>query len=86
MVFHHSMIKRETDSNFSIVFSFWARIHRTVRLNIPQNEIVTGVPSYADEKELIISNLLKLSFTKIRRWDTNDRLENDDFGDLKPYR
>lgn len=81
---HHSMIKRETDSNYSIVFSFWDRIHKTVRLNILQNEIVTGVPSYADEKELTISNLLKLPFTKIRRWDKNDRLENDDLGELKP--
>jgi sterol desaturase/sphingolipid hydroxylase (fatty acid hydroxylase superfamily) len=34
---HHSMIKRETDSNYSIIFSFWDRIHKTVRLNISQN-------------------------------------------------
>jgi len=39
-----------------------------IRLNIPQNEIVIGVPGYADEKELTIGNLLKLPFTKIRLW------------------
>src|SRR5436190_8173699 len=44
---HHSMIKRQTDSNYSIIFSFWDRLHRTVRLNVYQNEIVTGVPIYA---------------------------------------
>lgn len=42
---HHSIIKRETDSNYSIIFSFWDRLHKAVRLNIQQNEIVTGVAS-----------------------------------------
>lgn len=65
---HHSMIKNETDSNYSTIFSFWDRLHKTIRLNIPQNEIVIGVPSYADGTELTIGNLLKLPFTKIRPW------------------
>jgi sterol desaturase/sphingolipid hydroxylase (fatty acid hydroxylase superfamily) len=71
---HHSMIKRETDSNYSIIFSFWDRIHGTIRLNIHQNEIVTGVPGYADEKELTIGMLLKLPFTKIRKWKNSERI------------
>jgi sterol desaturase/sphingolipid hydroxylase (fatty acid hydroxylase superfamily) len=70
---HHSMVKRETDSNFSIIFSFWDRIHKTVRLNVPQNEIVTGVSVYPNENELTIWNLLKLPFTKIREWQESDR-------------
>lgn len=37
---HHSMKKRTTDSNFSIIFSFWDRIHNTISLNIHQVEIV----------------------------------------------
>ena len=66
---HHSMIKRETDSNYSIIFYFfWDTIHKTAILLIHQNEKVTGVPSYAHEKELTIINLLKLPFTKIRQW------------------
>ncbi len=73
---HHSMIKKETDSNYSIIFSFWDRIHKTVQLNIRQNEIVTGVPSYADEKELTIGNLLKLPFTKIRGWNKSEKLRD----------
>jgi hypothetical protein len=36
-------------------------------LNIHQNEIVTGVPFYADERELTIGNLLKLPFKAIRK-------------------
>ena len=71
---HHSVIKRETDSNYSIIFSFWDRVHKTVQLNIHQNEIVTGVPSYADEKELTIGNLLKLPFTSIREWKNGEKI------------
>jgi len=69
---HHSMNKRETDSNFSIIFSFWDRLHRTIRLNVHQDDIITGVPVYPDEMELTIGNLLKLPFTKIREWKKPD--------------
>ncbi len=80
---HHSMIKRETDSNYSIIFSFWDRIHKTIRLNISQNEIVTGVPSYTNEEELTIVNLLKLPFTKIREWKQAERITETNDTKLK---
>ena len=69
---HHSMIKRETDSNYSIIFSFWDRIHKTIKLNIPQDDIIIGVLPYPDEKELTPRNLLKMPFTKIRKWKDID--------------
>ena len=80
---HHSIIKQETDSNYSIIFSFWDRLHKTIRLNIHQNEIVTGVPSYTDEKELTIGNLLKLPFTKIREGNDNERSRDGNNYELK---
>jgi sterol desaturase/sphingolipid hydroxylase (fatty acid hydroxylase superfamily) len=80
---HHSIVKKETDSNYSIVFSFWDRIHKTIRLNIHQNEIVTGVPSYAEEKELTIGNLLKLPFTSIREWKDNERPTDGNYNKIK---
>lgn len=80
---HHSMIKKEADSNYSVIFSFWDRLHKTVRLNIKQNEIVTGVPHYADEKELNIGNLLKMPFTKIREWKINERMVDDNVNQMK---
>ena len=70
---HHSMIKRETDSNYSIIFSFWDRIHKTIKLNIPQDDITIGALPYPDEKELTAGNLLKMPFTKIRKWKDSDR-------------
>lgn len=80
---HHSMIKSETDSNYSVIFSFWDRLHKTVRLNIHQDEIVTGVPSYANEKELTVGNLLKLPFIKIKKWEGTERASRDNRGGLK---
>ncbi len=82
---HHSIKKRETDSNFSIIFSFWDRLHKTMRLNVAQSEIVTGVPVYPFEKELTTAKLLKLPFTKIRKWNGNEkeRSQNENSNELK---
>lgn len=65
---HHSVVRSETNSNYSVIFSFWDRLHKTIRLNIPQSLIVTGVPSYSNQKELTIGFLLTLPFKKIRPW------------------
>lgn len=73
---HHSMVRQETDSNYSVIFSFWDRLHNTIRLNVAQDSIVTGVPAYSDPKELTIAYLLKLPFTKIRSWDAVSKVED----------
>ena len=71
---HHSIIKNETDSNYSVIFSFWDRIHRTVKLNIRQEDIIIGVPAYNNKQELTAGYLLKLPFTKIRKWNSGDNV------------
>lgn len=68
---HHSVKRNETDSNYSVIFSFWDRLHGSINLHIPQKEIVTGVPVYSDPKELTIGYLLKLPFTRIRHWSSD---------------
>jgi sterol desaturase/sphingolipid hydroxylase (fatty acid hydroxylase superfamily) len=45
---HHSEVRRENHSNFSVVFPWWDRLHRTLRLNVPQAQIVIGIPAYPD--------------------------------------
>ncbi|KAA3436370.1 sterol desaturase family protein [Rufibacter hautae] len=65
---HHSIVLRETNSNYSVVFSFWDRLHQTLRLNVPQQEITIGVPAYQEAEELTYANLLRLPFTSIRSW------------------
>lgn len=69
---HHSIVKRETNSNYSVIFNFWDRIHRTIRLNVPQDQINTGVPSYRDPGEQKIINLLLMPFRKPRPWQLPD--------------
>ena len=44
---HHSQVAGETNSNYSTVFSFWDRLHRTLGLNIRQSAIQIGIPGYA---------------------------------------
>src|SRR5687767_13300692 len=44
---HHSEIRRENNSNFSVVLPWWDRLHRTLRLDIPQSQIIIGIPGYA---------------------------------------
>lgn len=66
---HHSVFRNETDSNFSVIFSWWDRLHKTLRLRVHQHQITIGVPSYHNPQELTIGYLLKLPFTRIRKWD-----------------
>ena len=44
---HHSKLFRETNSNWSSVFSWWDRLHGTLRLNVPQSTIDIGIAGYA---------------------------------------
>ena len=80
---HHSVVQKETDSNFSVIFSFWDRLHKTMRLNIPQQEIITGVAAYSNHQELTIGKLLKLPFTKIRGQKGSHRQTDKHFSELK---
>lgn len=68
---HHSVIRSETDSNYAVIFSLWDRIHKTVNLDIPQKEIITGVSMYQNPNELTVGYLFKLPFTKIRKWNAD---------------
>ena len=65
---HHSIVQRETNSNWGTIFCWWDKLHRTLRWDIPQNEITIGVAAYRDEKELTVGRLLVLPFGKQREW------------------
>ncbi len=68
---HHSEIKDETDSNYSVIFSFWDRLHKTLNLNVLQHQLTIGVPSYRNTDELTAANLLQLPFAEPRQWNAN---------------
>src|SRR5688572_19867038 len=63
---HHSQVRDETNSNYSVVFSWWDRLHRTLGLNIPQSGIVIGIPAYAEPEDNSFSNAFLLPFRRQR--------------------
>lgn len=66
---HHSIITKETDNNYSVIFSVWDRLHKTARLNVHQGDIIIGVPAYRNADELSAGRLLKMPFYKIKTID-----------------
>jgi hypothetical protein len=68
---HHSVVGGETNSNYSVIFSWWDRFNRSLRLNVPQREVIIGVPGYLLPRDNRLWPLLLLPFQKQRpywRW------------------
>lgn len=72
---HHSIVARETNSNFSNFLIVWDRLHRTVRLNVRQEDIVVGVPDYREPRELGVLALLVMPFRRQRQRSASDAPE-----------
>jgi hypothetical protein len=68
---HHSAVGPETNSNYSVIFSWWDRLNRSLRLNVAPREIVIGVPGYLRPGDNHSLPMLALPFTRQRpywRW------------------
>jgi sterol desaturase/sphingolipid hydroxylase (fatty acid hydroxylase superfamily) len=61
---HHSIVREETNSNWSSGLTLWDRLHGTLRLNVPQDEVIIGVPAYREPNDLGLTRLLKLPFVR----------------------
>jgi len=70
---HHSIVKEETDSNWSTIFSWPDYLHGTLRLNVPQQKITIGVAPYQDPAELTLGKVLELPFSPERPWNQPER-------------
>lgn len=57
---HHSRLYNETNSNYSVVFSWWDRLHRTLRLNVPQSRIRIGIAAYSRPEDNSVGRALML--------------------------
>lgn len=64
---HHSDRSEETNTNYSSLVSVWDHLHRTLRLDVPQERIVIGVPGYGNESEVTIGKMLILPFRRVSR-------------------
>lgn len=74
---HHSIVQRETNSNWGTIFCWWDKLHRTLRRDIPQGEVTIGVAAYRDERELTFGKLLALPFREQRPWRLPDGQQPD---------
>ncbi|HET7410045.1 MAG TPA: sterol desaturase family protein, partial [Paracoccaceae bacterium] len=59
---HHSVVDEERDSNWSSGLTVWDMLHGTLKLDVPQDAIVVGVPGYLDEGRLTLPRLVALPF------------------------
>jgi sterol desaturase/sphingolipid hydroxylase (fatty acid hydroxylase superfamily) len=64
---HHSIVERQTNSNFGTLFTAWDHMHGTITLGVPQEEITIGVPAYRSERELSFVALMALPFEPQRQ-------------------
>lgn len=71
---HHSEREDETNSNWSSLLSVWDFMHRTFRLDVPDERIVIGVPAFQDPRDITIGKILALPF----------RGQRDDWGEVQP--
>jgi sterol desaturase/sphingolipid hydroxylase (fatty acid hydroxylase superfamily) len=63
---HHSVVEDETNSNWSVVFTWWDRLHGTLRLDVPHEALTIGLPAWRDPRELTLAELLALPFSRQR--------------------
>lgn len=65
---HHSQVMTETNSNYGSVLPWWDRLHRSLELNIPQKEVVIGIPGYAQDEDNRLGYTLVMPFRKQREY------------------
>jgi sterol desaturase/sphingolipid hydroxylase (fatty acid hydroxylase superfamily) len=69
---HHSDRIEETNTNYSSLVSVWDLLHGTLRLDVPQERVVIGVPAYDTPEDVTIGKMLLLPFRSQRNdWRTS---------------
>ena len=61
---HHSVVIKERDSNYGVLFSVWDRILGTLLTDINQTEIRIGVGRYQKQEKLNFYHLLIMPLTR----------------------
>jgi sterol desaturase/sphingolipid hydroxylase (fatty acid hydroxylase superfamily) len=63
---HHSIVKEETNSNWSSGLTVWDWLHGTLRLDVSQDQITIGVPAYRNPEEVKLPQILEMPFVAQR--------------------
>ncbi|MCP3967056.1 MAG: sterol desaturase family protein, partial [Lentisphaerae bacterium] len=61
---HHSLIRKECDSNYGVIFSIWDRLAGTLKIDVDQEKIVIGTGSHRNFEELDFWRLQLIPFKK----------------------
>jgi sterol desaturase/sphingolipid hydroxylase (fatty acid hydroxylase superfamily) len=67
---HHSTRPDETNSNYSSLLSCWDRVHRSLRLDVPQAAVTIGVEGFLDPIDVTLERSLTLPFRDDPRLQT----------------
>ncbi|HEY1583787.1 MAG TPA: sterol desaturase family protein [Chthoniobacterales bacterium] len=63
---HHSIVEDEVNSNWSSGLTIWDWLHRTLRLDVPQDAITLGVPAFLSPAEVELQEVLEMPFLEQR--------------------
>ena len=61
---HHSVIRKELNSNYGTIFSIWDRIIGTLVTRVDQSKIRIGIDVYQDTAKVNYQHLMVMPFTK----------------------
>jgi sterol desaturase/sphingolipid hydroxylase (fatty acid hydroxylase superfamily) len=61
---HHSRLATDMDSNYSSLLSWWDRLHRSLRLNVPQASVTIGVQGFLRPEDVTLAASLALPFRR----------------------
>jgi hypothetical protein len=62
---HHSRLRKETDSNYSNIFSFWDRLGRTYTPRVNFKELRYGLKGFDAADKQTLKSLLKMPFARV---------------------
>lgn len=61
---HHSQVRAQRNQNYGSVFTFWDRLHRTLLLSVPQENVRIGVDAFTKSTDNRLLRLLWLPFVR----------------------
>ncbi|CAN5511508.1 hypothetical protein BH20VER3_BH20VER3_22390 [soil metagenome] len=63
---HHSFVEDEVNLNWSGGLTIWDWLHRTLRVDVPQEKSVLGVPAYLDPEDVQLKEVIEMPFVRQR--------------------
>jgi sterol desaturase/sphingolipid hydroxylase (fatty acid hydroxylase superfamily) len=75
---HHSIVERETNSNWSSGLTLWDWLHGTLRRDVPQEAITIGVPAYRAAEDVTLPKVIAMPFRRQRpTWQLSEAESRD---------